>query len=178
MLSPIKVKILEDWYVIDSILFNDHAKKVIKEAKKFEQYISLKGAFLSSLFEYYNHIKYVPKYEIQPTSVKTLTEAAQKNAIFARKMATNIMAEARVREALKKKIVREGRNTSNMDKFADKVIKEKFTQLALDNALIGIPVIEATMKTACDDFTGQMLEDSYKQMRTAIIRLAKTCTKV
>jgi len=178
MISPVKIKNLENWYVIDSILFNDHAKKVIKEAKQFEQYISLKGAMLSSLFEYYNHIRYIPKYPEQPTSVKTLTESAKQNAIFAKKMAANIMAESRVREALKKKIVREGRNSPDMNKFADKVIKEKFTQLALDNALVGIPVIESTKKAACDDFTGQMLEDSYKQMRNAIVRLSKTCTKI
>jgi len=175
--NPVKVKILEEWYVVDSILLGGHAKDVISSPKQFEQYVALKGSLLSSLFEFYSHIKYIPKYDKVPRSVRTLTEAAKQTAIHCKKLASNIMNKDIVRESLKKKIVREGKNTSDMDKFADKIIREKFNQLALDNALMGIPIIEAANKKACEDFTGQMLQDSYKLMRNAVVRLAKSCTK-
>jgi len=175
----VQTKILENWYIMDSLLLNGHAKEKIKDAKLFEQYVSLKAAFLHTLHELYCHINYTPEYEREPKSVRTLTEHAVIGAKHAKKLAANIMHKEDVRTALKKRIVQESetKQITDMDTFSDNIIKEKFIQLSLDNALIGIPVMESKKKAAFEDFKGEMLNESYKMYRSAIIKLAGTCMK-
>jgi len=177
--KSIQTKILENWYVIDSILLNGHAKEKIKSAKLFEQYTSLKAAFLNTLFEFYNHINYIPNYDKKIENVKQLTEHAVISAKYSKKLAANILHKEDVRIALKNKIIQEAKSKSikNMNVFSDAIIQEKFIQLSLDNALIGIPVIEAKKKKAFDDFKGEILEESYRMYRNAIMQLALTCMK-
>ena len=175
-------KILEAWYVVDSILFNDHAKYVIKEGSKFREYISLKGAMLSSLYEYYSHIKYQPIYEdgVLPTDIKVLVENARKTAIYSKKVASKMLQKENIKTALKQKIIREAEenNAKDVNSFSEQVIQEKFTQLTLDNILVGIPVLDSQDQDKCDDMKGQILEDSYKMMRNNLMDLAKTCMTI
>lgn len=176
--KAIQTKILENWYIIDSVLLNGHAKGKIKSPKLFEQYVSLKAAFLHTLFEFYSHINYIPRYEDGlPKSVKALTEQAKLSAKSSKKIAASILHKENVREALKKRIIKEAeeRKITDMNTFSDKIIKEKFIQFSLDNALMGLPLLESSNKKALDDFKGQMLNESYKMYRNAIIQLARTC---
>ncbi len=175
----VQTKILENWYIMDSLLLNGHAKEKIKDAKLFEQYVSLKAAFLHTLHELYGHINYIPEYEREPKSVRTLTEHAVAGAKHAKKLAANIMHKEDVRTALKKRIVQEAetKQVTDMDAFSDNIIKEKFTQIALDNALIGIPVLESKNKAAFDDFKGEMLNEAYKMYRNELVKLARICMK-
>lgn len=175
-----KIKVLENWYIIDSILFNGHAKKFIKEAKDFEQYITLKGAFLSTIYEYYCHIKYVPSYgDSVPVSTKQLCESAKTSAVYARKLAANIIHKEAVKESLKKKIIREAakKNIKNMDKFSETVVHESFIKLSLDNALVGLALLEAADRAKKDDFSGSIFYESYKMYRDSLIHLSRTCTR-
>lgn len=176
--KSLQTKVLENWYLIDSVLLNGHAKSKIKSPKLFEQYVSLKAAFLHTLYEFYCHINFMPRYEDGlPKNVKALTEQAKCSAKASKKIAADILHKESVREALKKRIIREAeeKNIKDMDSFSDKIIKEKFIQFSLDNALIGLPLLESANKKALDDFKGQMLNESYKMYRNAIIQLARTC---
>lgn len=178
--KDVKVKILEGWYTIDSILFSKHAKNVIKEGSKFREYVSLKGAMLSNLHELYNHIGYNPEWDSCPDTLKGLVEGAKHSAINGKKLASNMIKNTKISEALKKKIVRESREKgiTNVNSFADKVIHEKFTQLAFDNIFVGIPILESGRAECTEDFKGQVLEDAYKMMRNSLIHLADTCSRV
>jgi hypothetical protein len=175
----VKVKILEGWYTIDSILFSNHAKKVIKEGSKFREYVSLKGAMLSNLHELYTHIGYDPEWDACPDTLKGLVEGAQQSAKYGKKLASNMIKNTKISEALKKKIVRESRErgVKDVNTFADKVIHERFTQLAMDNIFVGVPILESSCATCTQDFKGQVLEDAYKMMRNSLIHLADTCSK-
>jgi hypothetical protein len=179
MNKAVKVKILENWYAIDSILFNKHARDVIKEGATFREYVSLKGALLSNLFEFYAHIQYSPVYKDLPTSVKSLTESSKQSARYAKTLAANILKNKGVQEALKKRIIRESQQQEikNVDAYANKVVSEKFTQLSLDNVLVGVPILEARCISCTEDFKGQILEDAYKMMRNSLIDLSKKCIK-
>ena len=176
----IKVKILESWYIIDSVLFGDHSRNVVKENATFREYASLKGALLSNLFEYYTHIKYTPVYESVPHGVKQLTIAARDSARYSKKLASNILQQEAVKEAIKRRVIRESkdRKIENVETFTDSLITEKFIQIALDNALIGVPVLEARSIKNTEDFRGQILEDTYKMMRNSLIDLSRKCTKI
>ncbi len=178
--SNVKIRVLESWYIIDSLLFSDHARNVIKEGSMFREYVSLKGAILSNLYEYYSHIDFNPVYgKAAPTSVRALTESAKINASKARKLSSNILKKEGIKEALKNRIAKESkvRKIKNIGKFTDKIITEKFIQIALDNALIGLPLLEAKNMKKCNDFKGQILEDAYKMMRNSIIEIARKCMK-
>jgi len=172
-------KILEHWYAIDSLLFNDHAKYVIKEGSKFREYITLKQATLSSLYEYYQHIKYNPIIE-STGSEKVLIENARKSAIYGKKLASNILNKESVRSALSKKILREAKenNIKDVDGYSSVVVREKFTQISIDNVLIGVPILECVCKECCNDIKGQVMEDAYKMLRNNLIELSQSCTKI
>lgn len=178
----LKTKILENWFAIDSILFNDHAKYVIKEGRSFREYISLKGALLSNLYEFYNHIGYTPVIEEDnfPKNEKALIENSRQSSIYAKKLAATTLSREDVKGALKKKIVREAkeRNVKDPAKFSKLVAEQKFRQISLDNILIGIPILECQNRDKMDDVKGQILEDAYKMMRDQIVKLAESCTKI
>ena len=177
--KQLMTKVLEHWYAIDSILFNDHAKYVIKEGSMFREYVSLKQAMLSSLYEYYSHIQYNPEYNTPPVEVKALVESARVSALYGKKLASNIINKEDVRKALGKKIVKEARerNITDVDGFSDHIVNEKFVQISLDNILVGIPVMEAVCPKCCNDVKGQVMEDAYRMLRQNLMDLAASCTK-
>ncbi len=172
-------KILEHWYSIDSVLFNDHSKYCIREGSKFREYVTLKGAMLSSLYEFYQHIKYQPIYEkeILPTNLKSLVENAKHSAIYSKKISSKILNKENVKQSLKNKIIKESKEKKIKDfkSFSDKVINEKFNQMSLDNILIGIPIIECSNMNACKDIKGEILRESYILMRNNLVDLAMSC---
>lgn len=172
------VKMLENWYLVDSVLFNNHAKKAITKGKDFKEYITIKASFLSNLFEMWDHIEYVPGFESTVASVKILKESAAASAKKGKSLASDIMTKNDAIQKIKSKVIKESKDKKNVDisKLSEKIIREKFMQMSLDNCLIGIPLLESksSKKLSGDDFKGEILADAYKMLRDSIIHLSRT----
>jgi len=172
-------KILEEWYTVDSILFNDHARNKINNGDVYKEYVSLKAGMLENLFEYYSYIGLVPKVTT-PKDIKQLVETAIISAKRAKKSAVNMINKESTKAKIKEKVIKEAKrlNIDDLDKLSDKIIQEKLVQYALDNALIGIPLIESDkVNTNCDTFKCKLLEESHRTYRDSLIQLALRCGK-
>lgn len=165
---------LKNWYVIDSILLNDHAKNVFTEGKAFKEYISLKSALLSNLYEFYQHIEYdtVQSYD----NTKMLQEAAVTTAKIGKSSAAKMLQKPAFKKLMKNIIVKESakRDTTDLNKLSGNIISERFMRMSIDNALLGLPLLESSNPSKLKDFKGEILEESYRMMRTALIKLVKT----
>jgi len=172
-------KILESWYAIDSVLFNNHARNVIKEGKVFEEYTCLKASLLSNLYEYWVRSEYTPVETSIPSTVTELQESAVVYAKKGKMLASTIMTKESVKAKIKNTIVSEAkrRNVKDLSAFSDKIIQEKFLQISLDNILTGLPLLECRKPMVDQDFDVQILESGHKMMRNSLIRLALSAKK-
>lgn len=180
MAKLIQTKILEHWYSIDEMLFGTDACNVIAEGHVYEQYISLKAACLSSLYEYYKHISYVPKFDNGvPVSTNKLIECSEETIKYARALASRLISKTAVRESLEKKAVKlsEKKRFSDATSFSKQIVDEAFLRLTMDNILVGIPLTECGDVSKREDFSGSIFHESYKMYRDSLVKLAKTCAK-
>lgn len=167
-------ELLRDWYFIDSVLLNNHAKKCITEDKDYEEYISLKAALLSDLFEFYNYIGYNPKDKKIPLNDRCVQENAVIAAKKSKKISARMIERDDIKSYLRKKILQEFDKKSNQDitELSDNLINERFLKMTLDNMLIGIPIIECANKDKISDFKGGILEQAYLTVRNEMVQIA------
>ena len=166
---------LKNWYFVDSVLLNGHAKKIIKDNKEFNEFISLKAALLSNLNEFYKYIGYSPKNEI-PEYENVLKENAVKDARKSKALAAKMIQSESFKNHMKKVIIKEFKTNpskSHINEVSDKVIKNRFSKICLDNVLIGIPLIKCQNKSRVGDFKAQMLEQAYLLIRSDLINIAE-----
>ena len=167
-------EILKCWYFIDSVLLNGHAKQVIVKESDYNEYVSLKAAVLSDLYEFYNYIEYGPKNMKVPGDHKILQEQAVHMAKKSKAVSARMLECVDMKSHLKKVIMSEfARTKKDVNKISDTVINERFTKMALDNMLVGIPVLECKNKSKVSDFKGGMLEQAYLTMRSEMFKIAK-----
>jgi len=165
---------LKNWYVIDSILLNGHAKNMFIEGKAYKEYISLKSAMLSNLYEFYQHIEYDTVKQYKNSTV--LQEAAVASAKVGKSTAAKMLQKPEFKKLIKNIVVKESerREIKDLQLLSNNVINERFLRMSLDNALLGIPLLESNNPSKLKDFKGEILEESYRLMRTALIKLVKT----
>ena len=172
--TPMIVEMLQNWYFIDSVLLNDHAKYAIKESKDFEEYISLKAALMSDLQEFYNHIGYKPKNDV-PENHRQLQESARKLAIQSKSVSAR-MLENKDMMLHMKKVIREQfekQPKTDFTELSDYVINERFLKMCLDNILVGKPMLTCENQDKVSDFKGEILEQGYLTIRSDLIKIAK-----
>ena len=174
--TPLRVEILRDWYFIDSVLLNDHAKHAITEDKDYQEYISLKAALLSDLHEFYTHIEYTPLTESVPENHRALQEMAVNTAKKTKVVSASMIERKDFMTAIKKRILSEIKRKggeSDPTTISDNIINERFLKICLDNVLVGGPIIECGNKSRIDDFKGDILEQAYLTVRSEMIKIAK-----
>jgi hypothetical protein len=169
---------LKKWYVIDSILLNEHANRVFLRGEDFRQYTMMKAALLSNLYEYYQHVGYVPKLE-KLKNTKMVQESAVKLAKVGKASASKMLQNKSVKESIKHYLMKEAKEHKIKDyqDFSKKVISERFLRMSLDNVLIGLPLLESKNVKAATDFKGEILEEAYRVIRNSLVYLAKTAPK-
>lgn len=174
--KSVPTAILRDYYVIDSILLNQHAKKYFKEDSDFNDYVSIKASLLSTLFEFYQHIGYKPVEDMNFKDTKALCESAVQYAKKSKHLSSTMLQKPVFQNEMKKFIKESAETNSVKDirEFSKKVIAERFNRMCLDNVLIGIPVLESKHPEKANDFRGKILEEAYMMMRNSLIRHAKT----
>jgi len=172
--TELVTEILKCWYFIDSVLLNGHAKKVIVKESDYNEYVSLKAAILSDLYEFYNYIDYVPKNVKIPENHKILQEQAVHMAKKSKAVSAKMLECSDMKSHLKKVIMSEFSKTKkDVNEISDYVINERFTKMALDNMLVGIPILECKNKLKVSDFKGGMLEQAYLTMRSEMFKISK-----
>lgn len=170
-------EILKSWYFIDSVLLNGHAKKAITEQKDYDEYISIKAALLSNLYELYNYIQYDPKDIIMPKNDKILQESAVQTAKKSKSISANMIQDKKFVNSIKKVVIKESQNCKNCDIkiLSENIINTRFLKMSLDNILIGMPLIES--KNPIKDFKTEILEETYLTMRSNLIEISKKYNK-
>jgi len=169
------VENLRNWYVIDSILLNEHASTAFVKGKDYKQYLALKAALLSNLYEFHSHIGFDPKGDMAQSD-KVLQESAVSIARVGKATAAKMIQQPEFKNFIKEFIVREStrKDVGNRTAFSGKVIAERFMRMALDNVLIGMPLLESSAPEKAKDFQGEILEEAYRMMRTSLIHHVKT----
>lgn len=172
-------KVLENWYAIDSVLLNGHARSVLKEGSVFKEYTALKASLLSNLFEYWQKVQYSPSDEV-PSEIKDLMEGAKNSAIKSKKLAGKLLKKESVKKKLKNIVMTEATKygIEDINDFSDKVLQEKFLELSLDNLMIGLPVLESKNTSADCDMDCKILEDAHRMMRSSLVRLSLSANKM
>ncbi len=169
---------LKNWYLIDSILLNEHAKKYFQEGKDFTEWLTLKTALLSTLCEFYSYIKYDPNQKSYSSS-KMLQESAISDARRAKSTAARMMTTDKFKDHIKTYISEslERNPVTDIRSFRDKVINERFMRMSLDNALLGVPLLESGITDIGNDIKITVLEESYRLIRNTLIHLSKTANR-
>lgn len=107
-------EMLQDWYIIDNILFGGIPKYYISEKQDYNNYLRIKKTYLSTLFEYYNHINYKSRINDIPKNSKELKEQSYDIYEYCDKMVLSEMKENRKNIS---KIVQEGLTLETSNKI-------------------------------------------------------------
>jgi hypothetical protein len=168
------VEILRDWYFIDSVLLNNHAKHTITEEKDYNEYISLKAALLSNLQEFYSHIGYKPANGIpgdhRKLQISAKDEAIQSKAVAARMLENKDMLN-HMKSVIKEQF--EKNPNANLTEVSDGVLHKRFSKMCLDNTLVGVPMLTCENSNNTLDFRGEILEQSYLTIRSQLISICE-----
>ena len=172
--TPMVIEMLRNWYFIDSVLLNDHAKHAVTEDKDYKEYVSLKAALLSDLTEFYRHIGYKAKQSL-PSSHRALQESGRNLAIESKSIAARMLENKDMVSHMKKVVKEQFEKDPQTDvsNLSDRVINERFLKMSLDNMLIGKPMLTCENQDKVDDFKSEILEQGYLTIRSDMIKIAK-----
>jgi hypothetical protein len=173
--TPLILEMLRNWYFVDSVLLNDHSKHCITDNKDYQEYISLKAAMISDLYEFYNYIGYCPKINSLPQDHRQIQEMAVKAAKKTKSVSARMIESKSFKDHMRSVILKEFKNTKSSDvkSISDRIINERFLKISLDNMLLGVPIIECTKQNKISDFKGQLLEQAYLTIRSEMLKIAK-----
>lgn len=179
-----KIRILENFYSIDYVLFGKPLKNVeLKEdcdvcnAALIEEYVATKGALLSTIIEMYKLIEHSPDVIDEKINVKQLNEMAVSSAKVARKNALSLLETPRGKASIKERLVESLTENKKVD-LVEEVstrIKEKAFSLAIDNLLVSRAINESKNYKELDSWTGKIIEDAYKILRDSLV---ETCLDI
>jgi len=174
-----KIRILEDFYALDYILFGKPFKSIkLKENDCSicneileEEYISTKAALLGTLVDMYKLIEHSPS-KIEPKiDPKVLNKMACESAKIARKNAGVLIRTQKGRDSIKNQFVNTITENTNIDITAEveKTIRAKSYSISIDNLLISRAINESTKYKEMDSYMGRIIEDAYKILRDSLV---------
>ena len=175
LLKESKIRVLENFYGIDYALFG----KALKEVENCcpiikEEYISVKGALLSVYVEMLKLMGHQPENvseKINSKNLRTMAKESAKNARHAsQKVVTTEQARADIKAELKEALHVD--KDADVAKLVESKIREKAFRLAVDNILVARSLQEATSLDEMNQWTGKIVEDSYKILRDNLCELA------
>jgi len=163
-----KIRVLENFYGIDYVFFGkpvgnmDSCCPVVKE-----EYVSIKGALMSVYVEMLRLMDHSPQpieEKVNSVSLSNMAKTSAANARFAsQKIVTTEAARKDIKASLKDALT-ENKN-ADVNKLVEAKIREKAYRLAIDNLLVARSLTEAKNLKAMDEWTGKIVEDSYKILR-------------
>jgi hypothetical protein len=175
-----KIRILENFYGLDYVFFGKPIKQVPVCCPAFvAEYVSIKGALLSTLVEMYKLIGHKPAaISSQKVTKKMLQEFSKKSAISARENSKKLIKSKKglrdVRVAVQEVITKNKNKKKrlNIDKLTESKIKEKAFSLAVDNLLVARALRESKNVSKLNEWDGKIIEDAYKVLRESLVECA------
>jgi hypothetical protein len=170
-----KIRVLENFYGIDYVLFGRPLKEVSNCCPIVkEEYVSIKGALLSVFVEMLRVMDHKPAVLEEKIGSRDLMQMARQNAKSAREASQKVVTTESARRDIKnelKKALSENKEL-NVSKLVEQKIREKAFRLAVDNLLIARSLQEAKNLDAMNEWTGKIIEDSYKILRDNLCETA------
>lgn len=177
-----KIRILENFYAIDYILFGRPLKSLkLNESDcglctkiLIEEYLSAKGALLGTVIETYKLIEHSPSIIKEKINGKKINEMACESAKIARSNASILIKTEKGRESIKNRLVETITEGVNIDiqNEVELRIREKAYSLAIDNLLISRAINESKNYTEMNSWMGRIIEDAYMILRKSLIETA------
>lgn len=170
-----KIRVLENFYGLDYVFFGKPVQKMQSCCESLtEDYMTIKGAFMSLMIEMYDMIEHQPEVIDEVIDFEDLRFLARETAKIARSNAQNLVestkGRADVKESLKEAL--EENEDLNIEDEVKNTIRQKAFGLAVDNLLIGRSLGESASVEKLNEWDGQIVEDAYKVLRDQIVESA------
>ena len=170
-----KIKVLENFYALDFVFFGKPVTSITTCCEAvMEDYMSVKGALMSVMVELYKLVDHKPKVIEEKIDRAALLKNASKNAKFAREMCQKLVSTQKGKADIKAEL-REALKMDKNVKLNDLVeykIREKAFRLATDNLLIASTISESKKYSVMNEWSGRIIEDSYKILRDNLVESA------
>jgi len=170
-----KIRVLENFYALDYVFFGKPLKKVDSCCPLVkEDYLSIKGALMSVYIEMLKMTEHDPEVFEERTSSMILLKNARAAAKSAREAASQVVKTERARNDIKRELkisIKEGEG-EDIPNLIEYKIREKAFRLAVDNLMVARMLNESTNIEVLNDWTGKIVEDSYKILRDNLCETA------
>jgi hypothetical protein len=170
-----KIRVLENFYGIDYALFGKPLRKTVNCCPVIkEEYLAIKGALLSVYVEMLKLMGHSPAPLEEKVSGKVLRSMARESAKNSREASKAVVTTEQARKDIKeelKEALKENKDL-NISKVVESKIREKAFRLSIDNLLVAKALQEASNLEAMNDWTGRIVEDSYKILRDNLCETA------
>lgn len=170
-----KMRVLENFYAMDYLFFGKPLNKVENCCPVVkEEYVSVKGALLSVYVEMLRLIEHKPDSLTEKIDTKALMRMAKESAKASRDASKAIVTTEKARNDIKSELKEALSENKNIDinDLVETKIREKAFRLAVDNLLVAKALSEAKNVKTLNDWTGQVIEDSYKILRDSLCETA------
>lgn len=170
-----KIRVLENFYGIDYVFFGKPVAKINNCCPIVkEEYVSIKGALMSVFVEMLRLMDHTPQTIEEKVDSKALRKMAIESAAKSRYASQKIVTTEKARQDIKselKEALTENKK-ADVSKLVETKIREKAFRLAVDNLLIARALSEAKNLEAMNEWTGKIVEDSYKILRDNLCETA------
>ena len=170
-----KIRVLENFYALDYVFFGKPLKKVDSCCPLVkEDYLSIKGALMSVFIEMTKMVDHSPEVLEERMSTNLLLAHAKAYAKEARSSASAVVKTERARNDIKRELkafIKEGED-HDIPALIENTIREKAFRLAVDNVLIAKMLNESKNIKALNEWSGKIVEDSYKILRDNLCETA------
>jgi hypothetical protein len=170
-----KIRVLENFYGLDYVFFGKPIQSMKSCCESLtEDYMSVKGAFMSLMIEMYGIIDHQPKPIEEKLSQKDLKILAREAAKIARKNAQRLVETPQGRADIKQQLkesLEENSDLNIQDEVKDAIRKKAFG-LAIDNMLLNRSFNESKSVNKLNEWDGQIIEDAYKVLRDNLVESA------
>jgi hypothetical protein len=170
-----KIKVLENFYGVDYVFFGKSVSNtpnccpVVKE-----EYLSIKGALMSVYIEMLKVMQHTPTPLEERVDSATMLSNARESAKAARYAARKVVTTEASRDDIKAelKISLQENKEQDIAELVESKIREKAFRLAVDNMLVARALTEAQDLESLNDWSGKIVEDSYKILRDSLCETA------
>lgn len=170
-----KIRVLENFYGIDYVFFGKPVNKVDNCCPIVkEEYVSIKGALMSVFIEMLRLMEHSPQPIEEKINSKALNEMAKQSASKSRYASQKVVTTEAARRDIKaqlKEVLAENKD-ADVSKLVETKIREKAFRLAVDNLVVARALSEAQNLEAMNEWTGKIVEDSYKILRDNLCETA------
>jgi len=165
-----KKVMIEGWFSVDYILFDNDAKEVLNESV-FDSYVSAKGAMLSNLRDIYKFLDYEPKSKIVYKNVSELFDYIGDKVDETREDVLDLMKTESSIACIKQEITEmriDEKDIAEANITRD-VVEKRYRCSVVDAILLNDAMSSVEDKHVFESFDFKILIDAHKLLRDSLI---------